>query len=1637
MTEVDKSRSPYFDDYNRDDNYYEMLFRPRRAVQTRELNQVQTMFYEQVKRFGEHIFEDGSVVIPGESNYDLELSYVTANINNISSVIDVLSSDGVELKSSNGVSARVKLFREESGGDPSTFYIEYLNSSDDALTTKFQAGETIDIIFNGNTITNANVIGEGVASKFTINNGVYYIKGRFVLIERETVLLDKYSNTPSKIVCIIYDEEVVTETDDDSLFDNAQGAPNFSAPGAHRLRVNTKLDVFDLADIDTIPDNAVEIFRIDEGEIQRKYRGPEYNILEDVLAQRTFEESGDYTVKPFKIGFAEYGTVFENTDEDKFVTQLDPGIAYVKGFRVESLSKINIESNKARATGILNNSSISAGLGYYINVDNLSTIPDINTYQEIEFQDTAVTTPGNNPGGSVLGTARVRLIGDNEDGSYRLYLFDVKNASGNRSTGFIGNVQSVFSSSSTTFTAGVSDPTIQESGNNSLVFPTNVEFAKSLKNQSGISDTSFSTVKQFNETTDANGVVVLTAPTNEIFILQDPRYAVTIFTDTNQYYDISGDVTLGGNPNGSIITIDFGNGNSGRPVRFSLQVAKEQVVQRVKTPTTNSVVGSFSNGQLSLNRADVYQIDSVTDNNGVDVTDQIQLFTNKTRSFYGVSYVETNVTTAQPITVNYTYFAHSSGDYFGPDSYDDLDYEDIPSENGVRLSDVLDFRPRLANDGQDFTGAGSNKGDIPTPYTIIRSDIEHYLPRKDKVYVKSNGNFGVVEGVPSLDPKEPADPSDSMILYNLDVPAYTFLLDDIQAIKENNRRYTMKDIGIIENRLSNVEYYTSLNLLEQEAESQQVIDPITGNNRFKNGFLTDQFVDHSVGDFTWSGYHVSMEDEGEMRPEFSLNAVDLEENLSASSNVVINDGIVTLPYEHVSFIKQGLRSRTLNVNPYAIYRWSAEITLNPSVDSWIDTRYTLPDVTYRLFNNGRLTQTWNSWFLFWSGGTRTSSSSSRNVTRNIGFTQTTSRITNTRTVRTNIDVVNDRLVDTSVIPFMRSITVRVDGKGNRPNSRMYFFFDDKDVNAYVRPSGGSDGQPVITDQQGEFTAYYRIPNNFALRFRTGEKKLVVIDDENNLRENSTSYGDATFTSSGIRNTRQRTIVATRSTTTSSSSRVISRRRLWRDPLAQSFLVERDGGVFLTKVKVFFETKDTITPVSVEIREMENGSPTQRIIPGGVKMLNPSEVNTSDDGSVATEFVFNHPVYLANGNEYCFVVMSNSNAYNAFIATMGERDLGTNKFVVEQPYAGVLFKSQNNSTWTADQNSDLQFELEIADFDISSPGILIANNASLDDIDLEQNPIRTENGTNNLYITSNLHNYPTGATVTISGAAGGNGLTAGDINGDFVVEDVPSPNEFLVRMSQGALANSSGDIGGTDVSLSNVIQASVLAPNIPTIQLPNTNLILEARGTVGQSIDGNEGLYTLITDYTELSNNENNTIDTPWIVTSDNDESINLSGNKSLEFRGTFVSTRSNISPVIDLQGANIVMPFAAITNPAVDDADSIGNWANYRTGINVLNDPADLMKVFMDINSPQSSKVLVSARFGNSEDEIEEADWFFIPNVSSERTTLEDRFYENEFEKTGIDQFTHYQILIQLKSDSSVNFPVCRRLRVIALSDFL
>jgi hypothetical protein len=149
-------------------------------------------------------------------------------------------------------------------------------------------------------------------------------------------------------------------------------------------------------------------------------------------------------------------------------------------------------------------------------------------------------------------------------------------------------------------------------------------------------------------------------------------------------------------------------------------------------------------------------------------------------------------------------------------------------------------------------------------------------------------------------------------------------------------------------------------------------------------------------------------------------------------------------------------------------------------------------------------------------------------------------------------------------------------------------------------------------------------------------------------------------------------------------------RGWRrDPIAQTFFVNDLEGAFITKVDLFFETKDDNIPVKVYLTETVEGKPGTRIVPFSEVVLNPSDVNTSTDASSATTFTFSGPIFLQGGKEYAIVVKPDSQNYKAFVSRLGDNIIGSTRRVSQQPLLGSFFRSQNTTLWTEDQMEDLK------------------------------------------------------------------------------------------------------------------------------------------------------------------------------------------------------------------------------------------------------------------------------------------------------------------------------------------------------------
>ena len=975
------------------------------------------------------------------------------------------------------------------------------------------------------------------------------------------------------------------------------------------------------------------------------------------------------------------------------------------------------------------------------------------------------------------------------------------------------------------------------------------------------------------------------------------------------------------------------------------------------------------------------------------ITDRYDLDSGQTNFLYGISKLVRKKGVAVPIRklkIVLDYYGHAAtGDYFGGQSYLDTNYEDVPLFDGQFLPDFLDFRPGVKN---LFSGTGSVASpafvncstfdfksrvfptsstpaatlfDIPKVNSDFRCDFNWYLPRIDKVFILPNGEFQIIKGKSEERPSAPDDLQDGMLLATLSHAPYGFdPVDDVIIQRSENRRYTMRDIGKIETRLNQVEYYTSLNMLETDTFNTDITDA-SGKSRLKNGFVVDDFTDHSKSDTKNPDFSASLDYvDGSAHPAHYTTNVSLIINTSLSTNYQQTGPLITLPYTEGKLIEQPYASRVENVNPFNVFAYIGRIDLVPASDDWVDTNRLPVRVTniegdfqatrdsMNVDQNGFAPLQWESWRTTWTGTSSSGWSRRREHTFANFVAGRGRRVMGTRTITTTenqtrrgirtrvvprIDrrSLGDSTVSSTSIPWIRSRNIDVTVARMKPRTTFYGFFDGTKVGDYMIPKllevikdPSTDsrtnstpfviGETVVGQTSGatlriaapndfyEFDPYtdtamptsYSSTTNFINvdtdslaaqavgqffgniqvgellvassgatavvkdrrlmtdrlgqwkgslfipppavdtnpRWATGTRTLRFTTNENDSRVGGTvaSSAEVEYKAEGTLNTVQENVLAVRNadlvrdTVTQdrsiSSTRTETRQVGWWDPLAQSFLVDETGGTFLTSVEVYFNAKDSNIPISMQIRTMENGYPTTTILPFSDTTLNPAQVQISETGAVATKFTFRAPVYIPQSVEHCFVLFSDSNEYQVWISRMGELDISGDRTISEQPYAGVLFKSQNATTWTADQYEDLKFIVNRAVFDNSGATRITLNNAPLDrgnngKITLQNDAIRTFQPELQLVTNSTTLPFTIGARIYQKTT-----LAEGTIVG-------------VATSSTGVLLTIN-DISGTWSAGSNT--GGVITNRIVSSKATATMVVSGASGdfTVGETITGN-------------------------------------------------------------------------------------------------------------------------------------------------------------------------------------------------------
>jgi hypothetical protein len=525
----------------------------------------------------------------------------------------------------------------------------------------------------------------------------------------------------------------------------------------------------------------------------------------------------------------------------------------------------------------------------------------------------------------------------------------------------------------------------------------------------------------------------------------------------------------------------------------------KSVARVVSKPSTNILGVVYLNSERFTDSETVTfeesnittEIEEITPGKYKDITNSYRLDKGQKDQYYDYSKIVRNKGTTEPskqLLVVFDYYSipsNDSGDVFTVLSYDKERFtHDVPfiGPRSVRSSDTLDFRPRVpiftsdSSSPFDFASRSLNPTRILSPNESSLLGYDYYLARIDKLYLDTNKNFILEKGISSNTPKAPEKNDAVMEIATIKLPPYLYNPANAVVTLKDNRRYTMRDIGLIEDRVENLERVTSLSLLEVNTQTLQIQDA-DGNNRFKSGFFVDDFKNYSFINRGLSSIRVNTST-NEITPVTSRNSLKsqiapesavIDENLDFSENfklldpnVVKTGKAVTLKYESIGWIEQAFATTVENVNPFNVIVYSGDIKLSPEIDNWVRT-VQLPDKNISVTLNSSRTLTNNltsDVFVTLTPintetsetinlptiirrGNRTETNSTNTVTSSTAVNTTSSTATteNFDTVSNTDTTIRNVLISSSNESFMRSRNVQFSVSNIKPSTQFYQFLD--------------------------------------------------------------------------------------------------------------------------------------------------------------------------------------------------------------------------------------------------------------------------------------------------------------------------------------------------------------------------------------------------------------------------------------------------------------------------------------------------------------------------------------------------------------------------------------------------------------------
>lgn len=1751
-----------------DKNYMRILFKPGTAVQTREINQLQSILQTQISHLGTSIFQNGRAVIEGRVNFDKSGDVYSIDISRGTPLPPgVLETIGAAVRNdteTGEIQYSLVVFSKYLGlnetGDSHLYRLYIKNVESEARETEniqsFVVGDVINLYDNSEVDTfsskipfaNFDVISVGRAVGAKIEKGVYYILGNFVYVDDQYFAVDIGDNELfSGEVILGVEEKIITAgsgvgpNEDNSLYDNAQGFPNFAAAGADRYCIDLTLDIrknndnLDNQNYDTV----ITLMRIQNNTIVTNISLDSTAGLDDKFAQRTYEESGNYEVNPFVINVREaYREIdppnggFARTDEElqslgynigdtesaknDLVVQIQPSTAYVKGHRVELLDTLALRIGKSRDIFSQSNLSVSANYGNYVEgtLKSGSGLPAVtNPNFDYDLQDSSNTK---------IGTTKIKSIEYIGNEQYRLFLFDIRLNAGS----VFRSVRTIVGSPVTglgTFQFDVPAGSRRfDSSNEPMLFPLPKSPTVSVSNLSYIR-------KESHINIPVTSVTVNNTTRRQINISASGGIISKNFTDSFLFKTGSGarvlipnvDYTVNFNTPADQITYTFTAADIAVGNQISVLISVERVAtQGIKTLVTKTIdyedlIPVLING-VNANKEfiipNVYHLFELVG----DSSDVFEIvFDGQLPSSYSNARIKfKDPDGLDPETVTFSHFElSSSGEYFAADSYIDerdpttprqLNFDEFPKNHfsNFTLYDVIDFRQHPNNTQRSFAN----------PWSALKFNLSYYVGRVDTIAVNSLGNFYIKSGIPSDNPRPPRTDDDSMGIYNITLNPYTFNEKDIVISKIDNKRYTMSNIRTLEKRIGNLEKYTTLSLLEKSALDISLYDDDLGRERFKNGFLVDNFTGHGVGDVNYPGYTCAVDpNKNTLRPAFTTRSLKLE--LSEVGSLIgdedfANNGVhtkaLTLPYNEKEYIFQSRATSDISVNPQQFGVTIGNVDLYPSSDHWIDVAQRPASLTRsidfrpQILSEGEdsLGSEWNSWERYWAGETNSllrtpwfdqtqsgpdvpnSFASDYDISKDIN--NALESIETSSNTRPEERTVGDKIINLTLLPYIRSRYIYFKATGLKPNTRYFSFFDGNNVQSYTYSirkthfdlnknndiasisgallpnisdlfigfnvyTNDEDPNELITDENGTLYGLFVIPNaSDGFSFTAGAKKFRLIDTPRNINFQAKSYADGTYVVAGLIDNEENSIITTGivenvqssiSDSTVLTSKSVNTRKKnshWGDPIAQSIFINNPEGIFATSVDLYFKNGAEdyfegriLSPIEIYLVPTQNGIPSQSIIPFTRVSTQAENVEISVDGTKPTRFTFDQPVYLAPGQEYAIVISSNDPNYSVYVCRVGEKDLVSDEKITKNPFDGVFFKSQGGSLWIPEPHIDLKFKLNRAEFNTAQRTVSFETkvNSRVESIEL----INTGGP------------YTSSPDITIIGESSTQAKARAILDGAggiARIEIVPSLSEDGQIVYGGEEYTSTPAVTITNGGLINTDNPATAIAKMPdfgvsSFYLSQDSILINTEKETG---DGSTVGTSIINDIEILNESYQIQSGLTYNATSSKYswDFPGISANNPVRVRSRLSSTSNYISPLIDLERHSVKI----IKNYIRAEGDLSSSYITRQVR---LRTPSDKLDIYLDLNRPTSDAIVkVFAQFkfdATGTDDIVQSDWIEIPSVYPREIPVNansEIYSEIHYSIDPLEDFSEFRVKIDFYGNNIIDIPTIKKFRAIA-----